>query len=111
MIPDRDYYADKDGKITDDMSKAARQIGVKGHVLDDKIARRYGILIDDLVPVNEPDAPRRMMGSIPARKTERNEASVKVAKVEEKQQAKKPQEPADADEAKKPAAKKETKKK
>lgn len=112
MIPDRDYYADKDGKLTDDPKEYARQIGVKGCFLDPRIASHYGIT-DTLVSVDEPAAPRRV--------TAPNEASVKIVKAEDKveDKDKKPQEPAEAaeakaeakPEAKKPAAKKENKKK
>lgn len=106
MIPDRDYYADKDGKLTTDASKAAVQIGVKGCFLDERIARRYGIT-DTLVPVDEPAAPRRVTG--------RNESSIKITKVEDKgEKTQKPQEPAEAaepkaeeEQAEDPAAKKE----
>ena len=100
MIPDRDYYADKWGKLTDDPNEYARQIGVKGVNLDERIARRYGIS-DTLVSVDEPAAPRRVTG--------KSEASVKIVKADEKveeKEEKKPQEPADVAE-KKPAAKKE----
>jgi hypothetical protein len=118
MVPDKDLYADKDGKLTDDMSKAAFQVAVAGHVLNDRIARKYGLL-GDLVSVDEPAAPRKMIGSIPEtsrRKTEPNASSVKITKAEDKKDSvppavaggdvKKPQEPAGA-KAKKPAAKKE----
>lgn len=93
MIPDKDYYADKDGKLTDDPNEYARQIGVKGVNLDERIARRYGIA-DTLVSVDEPGAVRRVTG--------RNEASVKITKVEEKKEevSEKPQEPAAAAETK-----------
>jgi len=108
MVPDRDYYVDKDGKLTEDPTQYARQIGVKGFALDERIAKRYGIT-DTLVSVDEPAAPRRVTG--------RNEASVKIVKADEKsdekkaekeESSKKPQEPAGA-KAEKPAAKKEKK--
>jgi hypothetical protein len=118
MVPDKDLYADKDGKLTEDMSKAAFQVAVAGHVLDDRVARKYGLL-GDLVSVDEPAAPRRMIGTFPEtsrRKTAPNESSVKITKAEEKEseppasaggrEDNKPQEPAGA-KAKKPAAKKE----
>jgi topoisomerase IA-like protein len=107
MVPNRDFYADKDGNLTTDASKAARQIGVKGCFLDERIAQRYGIT-EDLVSVDEPNAPRRV--------TSRNAASVLIKKAEEKEvDSQEPQEPAEAaeakaeakTEAKKPAAKKE----
>ncbi len=112
MIPDRDYYADKDGKLTTDASQAVMQIGVKGCFLDERIARRYGIT-DTLVSVDEPNALRRVTG--------RNKSSVEIIRAEDKQEE--PQRPAEAAEpiaepeaeepkaeAKKPAAKKEKKK-
>lgn len=87
MVPDRDYYVDKTGKLTDDPTEYARQIGVKGCFLDPKVANRYGIGSDVVVPVNEPGAPRRMMGSFPEtsrrRKTAANESSVEIAKEDE----------------------------
>lgn len=83
MVPDRDHYVDAYGRLTTDMSKAAAQVAVKGCYLDDKVARRYG-LTDELVSVDEPSAPRRMMaGSIPHRKTEPSESSVKIKKTDE----------------------------
>lgn len=121
MVPDRDYYADKNGKLTDDPTQYAFQVGVKGCFLDPRVASRYGIG-NELVSVNEPAAPRRVTG--------RNEASVKIVRAEEKEgsvppasageDSDKPQEPAEAAgskanepkadkpkaEAKKPAAKK-----
>jgi hypothetical protein len=107
MIPDRDYYVDKNGKLTDDPSQYARQVGVKGFFLDEGTARRFGIT-DTLVSVDEPAAPRRV--------TDRNEASVKIVKAEEKEdKPQEPQEPAAVAEkpvkAAKPAAKKGEKKK
>lgn len=71
MIPDRDYYADKFGKLTTDPAEAAQQIGVKGCFLDERVARRYGIT-DTLVSVTEPNAMRRVTG--------RNETSVRITK-------------------------------
>lgn len=92
MIPDRDYFADRNGKLTDDPTKWAFQVGVKGVNLDDRIARRYGIT-DMLVSVDEPKAPRRLTG--------RNESSVKISKAEEQpQETEEPQEPAEAEEPK-----------
>lgn len=103
MVPDRDYYADKHGKLTDDPDQYARQIGVKGFELDERVARRYGIT-DTLVSTGEPHAVRRVTG--------RNAASVQITKAEEKTEAKpaetkEPQEPAEADDKPKPTAKKE----
>jgi len=95
MIPDRDYYADKNGKLTDDPDQYARQIGVRGCQLDERTARRYGIT-DTLVSTGEPHAVRRVTG--------RNAASVQIIKAEEKTEAKpvepQPQEPAEAEEPK-----------
>lgn len=93
MIPDKDYFADKHGKLTDDPTQWAFQIGVKGVNLDERIAKRYGIT-DSLVSVDEPGAVRRVTG--------RNEASIKIVKSEEKTEddKQKPQEPAEAAEPK-----------
>lgn len=77
MIPDRDYYADKDGKLTEDASKAAIQVAVAGVLLDDRIAKRYGIA-DTLVSVDEPNAP-------PRRVTGHSEASVQIIKADEEE--------------------------
>ena len=71
MIPDRDYYADKTGNLTDDPERYARQIAVKGCLLDDRVARRYGIT-DTLVSTGEPHAVRRVTG--------RSAASVQITK-------------------------------
>jgi hypothetical protein len=59
MVPDRDYYADKDGKLTTDASQAAIQIAVAGFELDPRVAKRYGIT-DAVVSVDEPGAVRRV---------------------------------------------------
>lgn len=97
MIPDRDYYADKNGKLTENPDEYAQQIGVKGCLLDDRIARRYGIA-DTLVSTAEPNAVRRVTG--------RNAASVQINKAADKAPAteakpkEQPQEPADAAESK-----------
>ena len=96
MIPDRDYYADKHGQLTDDPDQYARQIGVKGFELDERVARRYGIS-DTLVSTGEPHAVRRVTG--------RSAASVRITKAEETTEAKpaetkEPQEPAEAAESK-----------
>lgn len=92
MIPDRDYFADKHGQLTDDPDQYARQIGVKGFELDERVARRYGIS-DTLVSTGEPHAVRRVTG--------RSASSVRITKAEEKTEAKpaetkEPQEPAEA---------------
>jgi hypothetical protein len=70
MIPERDYYADKEGKLTDDPEKYARQIGVKGCFLDEGTAKRYGIS-DTLVSTGEPSA-RRMVRTVIETKPEDN---------------------------------------
>ena len=92
MIADRDIYADKDGKLTDDPDKYASQVAVKGCHLDERIARRFGIA-DTLVSTAEPHAVRRVTG--------RNASSVTITKAEEKAaqpETTEPQEPAAADE-------------
>ena len=114
MIPDRDYYEDAAGRLTTDATKAVAQVAVKGHFLDERIARRFGIT-DTLVSVDEPNAMRRVTG--------RNESSVELRKADEEkegkpEETKEPQEPAEAAEpkaeepkAKESAAKKGEKKK
>lgn len=77
MIPDRDYYADKHGRLTDDPLAYAQQIAIRGCFLDPRVAARYGI-INDLIAVNEPAAPRRI--------TSRNQASMKIDRIEDKQE-------------------------
>lgn len=57
MIPSRDYYADKNGKLTDDPKEWAFQIATAGVFLDDRTAGRYGIGADTLVKPDEPTAP------------------------------------------------------
>ncbi len=57
MIPKRDYYVDNAGRLTNDPSQYARQIAVAGVLLDERIAKRYGI-DDTLVSVDEPGAVR-----------------------------------------------------
>lgn len=96
MIADRDIYADKDGKLTDDPDKYASQVAVKGCHLDERIARRFGIA-DTLVSTMEPHAVRRVTG--------RNASSVQITKAAEPeatptQETPEPQEPAEADEPK-----------
>ena len=93
MIADRDIYADKDGKLTDDPDKYASQVAVKGCHLDERIARRFGIA-DTLVSTMEPHAVRRVTG--------RNASSVQITKAAEPEatpaETPEPQEPAGADE-------------
>jgi hypothetical protein len=120
MVPDKDYYADKDGKLTDDPEKFAIQVATAGHELDQRVAKRYGIS-DLLVPTGEPHAHRRVTGH--------NEASVKIERADDESAStttnEQPQEPAEAVDEKaaaeepkvtkaaadKPAAKKGEKKK
>jgi hypothetical protein len=100
MIADRDIYADKYGRLTDDPNKYARQIAVKGCQLDERIAQRFGIM-DTLVSTTEPQAMRRVTG--------RNASSVRITKAAEteaKPAETLPQEPAEVVETK-PTAKKE----
>lgn len=110
MIPDRDYYADKNGKLTDDPDQYARQIGVKGCLLDERTARRFGIT-DTLVSTGEPNAVRRVTGRNAASvqivtKAEETEAKAEDQKPKAEDQPQEPQEPAVADE---PKAAEETK--
>lgn len=83
MIPDRDYYADKHGKLTDDPEKYAQQIAVAGCFLPDHVAQRYGIT-DALVSVDEPNAPRRVRSG---------GASVKIIRADEEKGVEKETEP------------------
>ena len=80
MIPDKDYYADKDGKLTDDPEKYATQVAVKGFELDERIARRFGI-VDRLVSADEPGAVRPVRGK----------ASVTIEKADEEPETAKPE--------------------
>lgn len=89
MIPDRDYYADKDGKLTTDASRSAFQVAVKGVFLDERVARRYGIT-DTLVSIDEPNAPLTRVVKI---ETEPEEKELEEqSELEEKQEE--PQKPA-----------------
>jgi len=74
MIPDRDYYADKNGKLTDDPTQWAFQVAVRGCFLDPRAAKRYGIT-DTLVSVDEPNALRRVTGQ--------NAASVQIKRIDD----------------------------
>lgn len=105
MIPDRDYYADKDGKLTTDASRAAIQIAVTGCFLDPRVANRYGIT-DSLVSVDEPNAPRRVV-KMEIETEEKPEETEELEEPQEPAVAAKTEEP----KAKKPAAKKGEKKK
>ena len=78
MVPNKDIYADKDGKVTDDPEKYAIQVAVAGHELDERTAKRYGIA-DTLVSTDEPNARRNVRAH--------NEASVRIEKADEKEAA------------------------
>lgn len=43
MILDKDYFTDREGKITEDPSKKLRLFGRKGQTVPDAIAERVGI--------------------------------------------------------------------
>ncbi len=75
MIPDKDYYVDAAGKLTDDPAKYAAQVAVAGVFLDARDAKRYGIH-DTLVSVDEPRAVRRVTGP--------NESSLHIQRIEDK---------------------------
>ncbi len=79
MVPDRDYYMDKDGKLTDDPSKYAAQVAVAGVYLEDRVAKRYGIGSggDHLIAADEPGAVRRVA------KGATSEPSVHISKADE----------------------------
>lgn len=72
MIPKKDHYVDKHGKLTDDPSRYAAQIAVAGHHLDDRTAKRYGIT-DSLVSVDEPGAVRMVRVKVKPEKIEESE--------------------------------------
>lgn len=78
MIPDQDYYADKDGKLTEDPEKFAVQVASKGVFLDERIAKRFGL--NDLVSTDEPGAPRRIKTVIA--KPEPEETSTETSEAE-----------------------------
>lgn len=61
MIPANDVYVDKNDNVTTDPKEYAVQIASRGCHLDDRIARRYGI-VDALVSPMEPDARRMVIG-------------------------------------------------
>jgi hypothetical protein len=106
MIPDRDYYADKNGKLTTDTSQAAIQVAVAGCVLDPRVAKRYGIT-DAVVSVDEPGAIRRVArGAMSEPEPESDESPAEEPAAAEAADAASPKA-----EAKKPAAKKGAKKK
>lgn len=43
MILDKDYFTDREGKITEDPSKKLRLFGRKGQTVPDSIAERVGL--------------------------------------------------------------------
>lgn len=61
MIPNKDIYADKHGKITENPEEYAIQVAVAGVHLDDRVMKRYGIT-DSLVSTEEPGAVRPVRG-------------------------------------------------
>jgi major membrane immunogen (membrane-anchored lipoprotein) len=92
MIPKRDYYEDKHGKLTEDPSKYAAQVAVAGCVLDDRTAKRYGIT-DGLVSVDEPRAIRVVRGKAEPEKSKVSEpeaSSENAAEAETKTEAASP---------------------
>lgn len=110
MIPDRDHYADKDGKITDDPEKYAFQVAVAGVFLPDHVAMRYGIG-DMLVSVDEPNASRRVTGrSAASLRIERSEPETEPEPKAEKPEAEAAEPKAEKAVAEKPAKKAEAKK-
>lgn len=74
MIPDKDYYADKNGKLTDDPNAFAFQIALKGVYLDAGVAKRYGI---ENVPTST-DGPKRSKASVQIHKAKEQEESASV---------------------------------
>jgi len=109
MIPDRDYYADKHGKLTTDMSQAAFQVAVAGCVLDPRVAKRYGIGGDVMVAADEPGAVRRVAkGAISEPESESEESPAEEPAAAEAADAASPKAEA---KPKQPAAKKGAKKK
>lgn len=116
MIPKKDLYADKHGRLTTDMSKAAFQIAAAGCFLDERTAKRYGIT-DELVSVDEPRAVRRVIGIIPQPiketepEPEAEKPEAKAAEAAPKEEAASPEVEKPKPEAKKPAAQTGAKKK
>lgn len=104
MVSDKDIYADKDGKLTDDPEKFATQVAVAGHELDERVAKRFGIT-DMLVSTGEPNARRSVRSggaSVHIQKADEKEAAA------EEKAADKPE--TDEPEAKEPKAAASTKK-
>jgi len=77
FVAKKDIYADKDGKITSDPLDYASQIAVAGHVLNERVVKRYGIS-DELVSIDEPRVIRKVR-SFPAGKKEDAAAEEKAA--------------------------------
>jgi major membrane immunogen (membrane-anchored lipoprotein) len=108
MIPKKDQYVDKDGNLTDDPSKYARQVAVAGFELDDRTAKRYGIA-DSLVSVSEPRAVRNVMSTEPESEKE-TESKPKTETSKAEAAESKASVTVNKAEATKPAAKKGAKK-
>lgn len=109
MIPNKDIYADKDNKITDDPSKFAIQVAVAGVHLEDRIAKRYGIT-DELVSVDEPGAVRKVIGKAEPEPEKETEQTPKAEEPEAEATESKASVKVEKAAAKKPAAKKGAKK-
>lgn len=117
MVPKKDYYEDKDGNLTDDPAKYAAQVAVAGVELDERVAKKYGIE-DLLVPVDEPNASRRVTftgtkpNAKPAKETEpkAEEPEAAEAAADDAEAASPVVEKPKANKAKKPAKKGEKKK-
>lgn len=102
MIPDRDYFADIQGNLTEDPKKFAFQIATRGVHLDDKIASRHGIR-DMLVSTGEPSAHRPVARMF----TEKPTPKIVDPPVTEDQPQAEPEAEEPTAAAAKPAAKKE----
>jgi major membrane immunogen (membrane-anchored lipoprotein) len=109
MIPKKDQYVDKDGNLTDDPAKYARQVAVAGFELDDRTAKRYGIA-DSLVSVSEPRAVRNVMTRSADEPEKETESKPKTETSEAEAAESKASITVEKAETKKPAAKKGAKK-
>ena len=107
MVPSKDIYADKDGKITDDPQQYAIQVAVAGVNLEDRVAKRYGIT-DSLVSTEEPGAVRPVRGKVVV---EEEAEAPEGAVAAEEESASPAEEKSEAEAAKKSAAKTGAKKK
>lgn len=81
MIPDKDYYADKNGKLTNDPNEFAFQIALAGVNLDERVAKRYGIAHAPVV-VAEPKRSKASLNIHKADEQKQESASVVDAKPE-----------------------------